>query len=142
VRFALLVPLIAGCVVIRAPLLDERPRWRITGGDQLDTDCVSARALIRKSGKQGIGMAVQLRSRMDCTFAPTAVTLELRGAPAITLATPAPVVLHGRSQLYAWLQLAFDNNAAWNAGANDAVLALAYMAGGQPGTWKIAMHQQ
>jgi hypothetical protein len=140
VRDALLV-LVTGCVVIRAPELAERPRWHITGHDQLDTECVSARALVRKSGKQGIGVAVQLRSRMDCTFTPTSVALVLHGE-TIALPTPPPIMLHGRSQLYAWLQLGFDNNAAWNRGDNDGVLALAYTAGTQTGTWSIEMHQQ
>jgi hypothetical protein len=140
VRIALLA-LVTGCVVIRPPELTERPRWRITGNDELETDCVSARALVRKSGKQGIGMAVQLRSRMDCTFTPTSVALVLHGE-TITLATPPPIELRGRSQLYAWLQLGFDNNAVWNRGANDGVLAVVYTAGAQTGTWQIAMHQQ
>ena len=95
-RVALLV-LVTGCVVIRAPELAERPRWRITGHDQLDTDCAIARALVRKSGKQGIGMAVQLRSRMDCTFA-TSLALVLPARPRA--ANAAAVVMHGRSQLY------------------------------------------
>jgi hypothetical protein len=140
VRVALLV-LVTGCVVIRAPEDRERPRWHITGHDELDADCVSARALVRKSGKQGIGMAVQLRSRTDCTFTPTSLALVLHG-DAIAFPTPPPIVLHGRSQLYAWLPLRFDNNAAWNRGVRDGVLALAYTAGGQTGTWNIEMHQQ
>lgn len=138
----LALALLAGCVVMRPPNDGERPRWRITHDEQLDADCVSARALIRKSGKQGIGMAVQLRSRTDCTFAPTTAALVFPDGATLALPVPPPTPLHGRSQLYAWYVLGFDNNAVWNAGRNDAVLALGYIAGASTGTWTIGLHQQ
>jgi hypothetical protein len=140
VRFVIL--LLAGCVAIRPPELHERPLWRITGNDMLDADCVIARAFVRKSGKQGIGMAVQLHSRTDCTFAPTSIALVFADGSTQSLPLPPPTLLHGRSLLYAWYPLAFDNNAAWNAGKHDATLALAYTAGTRTGTWTIGMHEQ
>lgn len=141
-RFAILAVVVSGCVVIRPPTTEERPRWRITANDVLDDDCLIAHALIRKSGKSGIGMSLQLRSRQDCVFTTTSASLVFPNGSSLPLATPPPVELHGRSQLYAWLQLGFDNNEAWNRGRNTAVVTFAYTIGAKAGTWKIGVHQQ
>jgi hypothetical protein len=142
VRFAILASVLSACVLIRPPTTEERPRWRITTNDLLDDDCLVAHALIRKSGKQGIGMALQLRSRMDCVFTTTSAALVFPDGSSVALAPPPPVELHGRSQLYAWLRLGFDNNAMWNEHRNTAVLTFAYTIGAKAGTWKIGVHQQ
>jgi hypothetical protein len=141
VRYAI-VAVLAGCVLIRPPTTEERPRWRVTTNDVLDDDCLIAHALIRTSGRQGIGMALQLRSRMDCVFTTTSAALVFPDGSSLPLAVPPSVELHGRSQLYAWLALGFDNNAVWNRGRNTAVLTFAYTIGGKAGTWKIGVHQQ
>ena len=140
-RFLILAALPA-CVVVRPPELSERPRWRIAGDDTLDAECVLARALVRKSGKEGIGLTIALHSRGDCDFTPTTISLQLATGTSVALAAPPPTVLHGRSLLYAWFPLAFDNNAAWNAGARAGTLAIGYTIAGKPGTWTIAMVQQ
>ena len=108
----------------------------------LDADCMIAHALIRKSGKQGIGMALQLRSRGDCTFTTTSAALVFPDGSSVPIAVPPPVELHGRSQIYAWLQLGFDNNALWNARRNTGVIMFGYAVGAKTGTWAIGVHQQ
>ena len=59
---------LAGCIVVKPPHTHERPRWYVKN-QTVDVGCVSGVANIRKSGKQGIGMSVQLKSRSDCVVA-------------------------------------------------------------------------
>jgi hypothetical protein len=139
VRVAFAV-LLAGCIATRAPRLEERPRWRITtaqGVSTYDGDCFIGSAFIRKSGKQGFGVTLQLKSRMDCTVAITTAKLRFPHR-AITLPAIAPITLPGRSLVYAWLPVRFDGNAAWNADRNTATLELA-IAGK---TWQIPVEQR
>ena len=137
----LVLVLLAGCVVTRGPSIDERPRWRLADDGKLDAGCLSARAMVRKSGKQGIGIAVQLRSHGDCAVRFTGARLELAGA-SLPIATPPSLDLAGRSQLYAWWPVAFDNNAAWNDGRATAALVVDYAVPGATGSWRIAMEQR
>ncbi len=129
-RLAVVLAL-AGCVVTRPPRIDERPRWYLASDATWDSRCVSARPFVRKSGKLGFGVALQLRSRMDCTFQIVGATLTFAHGSTETLEGMPPVHMIGRSQLYAWLPVAFDNNAAWNAHDNDATLALAIKLDGE-----------
>lgn len=135
------VPLLVGCIVTRPPKTEDRPRWYITSDAGLDRDCVSARAMIRKSGKQGVGVSLQLRSRTDCTVSIDSVKLELAKS---TTAVPAiaPLSLRGRSLVYAWLPVPFDNNAAWNDEHNNAAIHLELKIAGKPVTWTISMEQR
>lgn len=141
VRIAPLLLLATGCLVTRAPRIEERPRWRLADATAFEADCLVGRAFVRKSGKQGFGVALQLRSRRDCPLALAGVKLVLRRRtleiPPIALA-PLP----GRSLVYAWLPVAFDNNEAWNDGETSATLELALVVEGQPRPWRIALVQQ
>ena len=183
--------------------MKERPRWRLADAI-FETGCVRAQALVRKSGKQGFALAIQLRSRRGssaadrspgsspgdgadgtrpwspgdgprgtddrgssaasaggaCSFSIAASRLIFAHGPTVipggTLSVPQPaastsvaarpqavIALPGRSQLYAWLPVEFDNNAAWNAGRVDATLELdVSVAGAAASTWRIAMSQR
>jgi hypothetical protein len=138
---------LAGCVVTRAPRIDERPRWRVLGDPndeavgQLDYYCLRGRAFVRKSGKQGFGVAMQLRSRADCTVAFDRVQLVFDDG-AVDIATIPAIPMTGRSQLYAWLPVAFDNNAAWNAGRTSATLVLELTIAEAPAVWRIPVEQR
>lgn len=128
------------CTISEAPRLEQRPRWNIGTGERYDAGCVAARAFVRKSGKQGLGLAVQLRSRGDCRVAITGARLAIGGRD---LAIPgvAPIDLPGHSQAYAWLPVRFDNNAEWNAGHVDAWLVLAIRIDGAPARdWPVELH--
>jgi hypothetical protein len=132
----------AGCVVTRAPYQDERPRWRIEGGDRFEAGCAIGRAFLRKSGKTGFGVALQWKSRGDCRVAIEAVRLSLARGPAIAVPAISPIELPGRSLVYAWLPVPFDNNAAWNDGLDDGTLELAVAVAGAPAVpWQIPVHQ-
>lgn len=134
--------ILGGCIVMRPPRVDERPVWRISGSDSLDADCASARALVRKSGKQGIGMSVQLKSRADCAIKFTAAHLAFTDGTKLAVTPPTAQQLPGRSLIYVWWPVAFDNNAAWNAGRRSGVLTLDYAIGSATGAWQVAMEQR
>jgi hypothetical protein len=134
--------LLAGCIVTRPPRIDERPRWRLVTPASYVATCALADAWIRKTGKQGIGIALRLRSRGDCTFAIASAHLLVDGKPT-GAGSLAPITLPGRSQLYAWLPVRFDNNALWNDDRDDATLELdVVVAGLRAPTWRIPVHQQ
>jgi hypothetical protein len=152
---AALVLAAAGCVVTRPPFTHERPLWRITSGDSFEAGCAIGRAFIRKSGKAGFGVALQWRSRGDCRVAIEAVRLRLAhreltaappgtGAAAKLAVVPlAAVELPGRSLVYAWLPVQFDNDAAWNDGRDHGLLELDVAVAGAPATpWRIPVHQR
>jgi hypothetical protein len=141
-----------GCLVTRAPKLEERPRWRAVGTQTIDTPCASGRAFVRKSGKQGVGLTLMWKSRTSCTIAVESVhvALDSGGRIAAPLAMQ-PIELPGRSLRYTWLPVAFDNNRVWNDGSNTGVIEVALAAtssqtGETPSvqrtTWRISMEQK
>ena len=132
--------LTTACLVVKPP--DVRPRWQTTGAAELDAGCALARAFIRKTGKAGFGVAVQLRSRGDCTVEIGRAELVFAGGERVSTNPGVPrQVLTGRTLIYVWLPVAFDNNAAWNAERNTAVLELAVSANAAQTTWKIPVEQ-
>jgi hypothetical protein len=138
----LAVALVSGCVVTRPPHVEERPRWRLIAPASYAASCIDGAAWIRKSGKTGIGLSLRLRSRGDCSFAIRGSRLVV-GGHAIPTGSLAEIRLPGRSQLYAWLPVRFDNDALWNDDRNDATIELDVVVAGQPAsTWSIPVHQQ
>jgi hypothetical protein len=116
----------------------EYPRWRFTEAAELEHGCTLARSFIRMSGKSGVGVTVELRSREDCTvrFARAELVLDGLRAPA-TL--PAPLTLHGRSLVYVWVPFEFDNERAWNDGRRSGTFEIDLeVAGAAAPTWRIA----
>lgn len=139
---ALVLVLLGACVVTRHPELGERPRWRLTAPATYAAECAQADAFIRKSGKTGLGVSLRLRSTRDCTFTITASRIVF-GRRVMPAGAVGPLALPGRSQLYAWLPIEFDNDAMWNADRNDATIELdVAVAAGATTTWKIPVHQQ
>jgi hypothetical protein len=124
VRLLLVLLVVAGCGDpakarryprwIVAPAMTQEVTWR---------DCAGVRAFVRKSGKQGIGVAVELRSRTDCavTVPRAELILDDGTRAAATLEVPP---LRGRSLLYLWLPVHFDGDAAFNNGARAGRLEL------------------
>ena len=142
VRALLLVIAVTGCIVTRPPRLEERPRWYLAAPATYAASCVEAEAWIRKSGKTGLGLSLRLRSSRDCSFAVRDVRIVF-GNGAIH-ARPLPEVkLPGRSQLYAWVPVTFDNDAMWNAGRTEAMVELDVVADGAPAAvWRIPVQQR
>jgi hypothetical protein len=116
----------------------EFPRWRFTQPTEVERGCLLGRSFIRMSGKTGVGMTVELRSRGDCTvrFARAELVLDGVRAPA---RLPEPLALRGRSLVYVWLPFEFDNEAAWNDGKRAGAFEIDLeVAGAMEPTWRIA----
>ncbi len=116
----------------------DYPRWRFIAPAEVDRGCMRGKSVIRMSGKTGVGITVELRSRGDCNvrFVRAELVLDGQRAPA-TL--PAPLELRGRSLVYVWLPFEFDNQAAWNAGRRDGAFEIDLeVAGVVAPTWRIA----
>ena len=139
---ALLLLVATGCVVTRPPRIEERPRWYLSSPTPYRAGCVDGDAWIRKSGKTGLGLTLRLRSTGDCTFSVTDARIVF-GKRAIHSAGLPAIDLPGRSQLYAWLPVKFDNDEMWNDGRDHAVVELDVVIAGQPAAaWKLPVHQQ
>jgi hypothetical protein len=132
---AVLVALAAAC----GGNVRAYPRWRFAGdpAPSIEAGCVLGRAFVRMSGKTGVGMTVELRSRGDCLvrFARAELVMDGVRAPA-TL--PADLALRGRSLVYVWLPFEFDNQQAWNAGLRTGTFEIDLDAAGAVTTWRIA----
>jgi hypothetical protein len=138
------VTLLAGCVVLRAPRVDERPRWRLAApAPAFDHGCVLGRAWIRKSGKDGVGMTVELRSRPevgtgDCAVAIARAALVFPDGKRVDAGIRDVPLLRGRSLVYTWIAFPFDNNRAWNDGRDEAAFELdLVVAGAAAPTWRM-----
>lgn len=139
---ALVLALLGGCVVTRPPNLAERPRWSLRAPAHHAEGCALADAFIRKSGKTGIGLSVRVRSTTDCTFTITASRIVF-GKRAFPAGAVGPIALPGRSQVYAWIPIRFDNDAIWNDDRNDATIELDVAVAATPTTtWTIPVHQR
>lgn len=139
---AVILVLLGGCVVVRPPRFEERPRWSLAAPAHYAAACAEADAFIRKSGKTGLGLSVRVRSSSDCTFTVTASRIVF-GRRVFASGAAGPVALPGRSQLYVWLPIRFDNDAMWNAGHDDATIELDVAVAAAPtATWKFGVHQR
>lgn len=99
------------------------PRWVVDGAaDVAWRDCAGLRAFVRKSGKEGIGVAIELRSRKDCAVGIARAELVLGDGARVTATIPTFPAPRGRSLLYLWMPLHFDGDDAWNRGVRRARL--------------------
>jgi len=141
VALATVATLGGGCVLLRAPNQSERPRWRVTAPTAYDHGCVLGRAFIRKSGKDGVGMTVELRSRTTCQVVIARAELVLASGERVPAGIRQVAPMTGRSLLYTWLAFPFDNNRAWNRGVVDGAFELDLVLDGAPApTWRFAAH--
>jgi len=118
------------------------PRWVLVGGRDLRHGCAIADAFVRKSGKEGVGVTVELRSTRDCDVRITRAALIFPddGAAAGTLPPATPMV--GRSVAYAWIPIRFDGDRAWNQHRDAAALELELTVAGVARAWKIPAAQR
>ena len=141
-RAAVIVMLAGACVITRAPRIEERPRWRLTTVPAWKAGCALGEAWVRKSGKEGFALAVRLRSTHDCKVAIGGGTLALDGGDTIALPPIASYDLVGRSLIYAWVPVRFDNDAAWNDEHTKATLTLAMTVDGAAAPWSFPLEQR
>jgi hypothetical protein len=116
------------------------PRWILDDEASLVADCLHADALMRVSGKTGVGLTLAMRSTATCRVLITRAELILDDDRAAATLPPAQT-LPDRSLSYAWLPFAFDNNAAWNRGSRRGRFEIDVVVGdAPPRTWVIPAH--
>jgi hypothetical protein len=108
------------------------PRWVVEPAavDIQWRDCVGVRAFVRRSGKQGIGVTLEVRSRTDCAVTIAAATVVLEDGTRAAGELPALDGLRGRSLAYLWMPVRFDGDRAWNRGSRRGQLELTLALGG------------
>lgn len=103
------------------------PRWTTQPAKVVEPvwrDCVGVRAFVRKSGKQGIGVTLEVRSRTDCAMVVTRAHLALADGTVAEGELLPQAPLRGRSLLFLWMPVRFDGDAAWNRGTRSGRLVL------------------
>jgi hypothetical protein len=128
-RLGLLLLLLGACTDPMHPR--TYPRWVIDTTNAADPDggpavqwrdCAGLRPYVRKSGKAGIGVTLEIRSRTDCAATITRAEIVFpEGAPAAAT-IPAVPELRGRSLRYLWMPVHFDGDTLWNRGVRRATL--------------------
>jgi len=131
---------LAGCPPSR--YVRDYPRWIADGGRDLRAGCAIADAFVRKSGKEGVGVTVEVRSLGDCDARIASAALVFPGGSRVAAELPDQPPLVGRSLVYRWVAFPFDGDRAWNDGVRSATLELELAAGGTSRRWKIPLTQR
>jgi hypothetical protein len=118
------------------------PRWVTIGGRDLRAGCAIADVFVRKSGKEGIGVTVELRSRFDCDAKLGSLDLVFPDGARATGHLPPQTPLRGRSLVYLWVPIRFHADAAWNHGRTSAALELVLAVGDETRTWEIPVEER
>lgn len=139
-------------------LARDYPRWRVVDALPQEQGCLRVHAWVSKSGKQGLGVTVELTSQCEQRVQVRLVPGPLRlaqphsSAPAPEgdvpgrLVEAAPVELGPGERVLRYISYAFDNERAWNQGRRFALLALggSFYPKGTPAmgttTWEVGLH--
>jgi hypothetical protein len=108
------------------------PAWELTGKGPWPVGCATVDAWVSKSGKQGVGLTLELRAATagSCEVRVQRTSIEIAGRTIEASQLPDAVRVDTRPrQLY--LPFAFDNEASWNRKELAAVLTVDLSAGGQ-----------
>lgn len=121
------------CVATPAPRYARNyPAWELDVETGRMVGCAKVSAWVAKSGKQGLGVTVRLDGltpeRCEVRVAEAGFTL-VGGAVVRPDALPATTLRGREAPEYLYLAFAFDNEAAWNRGQRQGMLALRLTAG-------------
>jgi hypothetical protein len=124
---------IALCLAAASVACEGRARpfamWRAVEPMTAQVDCADLQVWVCKSGKEGVGLTVALRTldpqaTTACRVEVVRAALSVLGASyAPTHLPPAPELRPGASVFF-YLPFPFDNNSAWNDGARHATVTL------------------
>lgn len=107
--------LLSACFPLEGPR--QFPTWeRTTRGLQVLAECAEADAWVSKSGKEGLGVTLELRGRSSkpCVVPITSARLRVGGAEYVAKQLPEPPTLRLGQHVHAYLAFAFDGDRAWN----------------------------
>jgi hypothetical protein len=128
VRFATMIAAVALATTSCLLFQDGRPRtyptWSVTDRT-VQLGCAQARARVVRSGKQGVGLVVDLEGQSTtCKFALREAEMTLQGEVRRAQIMVAPARIAPGTRLSVYVPIAFDGDDAWNRGAHDARLVL------------------
>lgn len=135
----LVLLLVGGCIV--HDRVQTLAHWQ-GAPSSYDIGCVTAAPFVRKTGKDGVGISLRLKSHGDCVVAIGKSQLHFVHAGIVDVSQGGQrYELKGNSVIDAWLPMLFDDNEAWNDGRNRAELFMEVQAGGIDGRVKLDMTQ-
>lgn len=116
------------------------PSWQALGPDEHRIGCARVEAWVSKSGKEGFGVTVDLRSVAGdggCHVELTQASFRDAAGTLTEAALPPPLDACGDVRTHAYLPFAFDNQALWNRSLQNpafrsGVLVLGIRAGVDP----------
>jgi len=100
------------------------PTWeRTTRASQVLADCAEVDAWASKSGKEGLGVTLELRGRSTtpCVVTITAARFRIGAEEYAAKQLPEPPSLQLGQRVHAYLAFAFDGDRAWNEGAEGSL---------------------
>jgi len=122
-RLLLLGALASGCFVSEGPR--RYPSWeRTTKGAQTFAECAEADAWVSKSGKEGVGIVLELRGRSSepCLVTIASARLRVGNEDHAARRLPDPPRLRLGQRVHAYLAFGFDGDKAWNEGAEGTLV--------------------
>ena len=141
-RVGRLVTMCVACLVCGATSREapNYPSWRTLGPDEQQSGCARVEAWVSKSGKEGFGVTVDLRSAdVDgpCAVEITQASFRDAGGTITNAPLPPPLEAPNDVRAHVYLPFAFDNQSVWNRSLEDpawrrGVLLLGIRAGGRP----------
>lgn len=134
----------AGCITPPAP----KPRisfpfWSVREARGTKVGCAQVIAWVSKSGKDGLGVSVQVASpEADCPVSIDEASVETSSLSVNASPLPPSRTVAKGEVVRAYLPFLFDNEAAWNRGDLEAKLVLHVTAGGEGRELQVPMIQK
>ncbi len=114
------------------------PTWELTSGQAKVAGCADAMAWVSKSGKSGVGLTVEIRTRGPCRVRISRAAMILADGSEVegrvqepSAKTPSP------ADRFVYVAFLFDNNRAWNQGIRSGRFDLDLVAEEQTERWSM-----
>lgn len=112
------------------PSLQPPPTWTV-GGPIGRAGCATVEPWISKSGRQGVGVTVRLRSVQDtCVVTLSGAAVVVEGTAHRAASLPAAVTVGRGGPAHVYLAFPFDNLRAWKEQRNKGELVLTFVDAG------------
>jgi hypothetical protein len=111
----------------------EFPGWEFRAPSTRRLGCAQVQAWVAKSGKQGLGLMLELRNPAEQSCSLTLADARLRVGPLVVLGVQQrPFLLQRGAVQQLYVPFEFDNEALWNDGQHSGSLQLLFRGDGLP----------
>jgi len=119
------------------------PAWELTSGQAKVQGCADAIAWVSKSGKSGVGLTIEIRTRGPCRVRISRAVLVLADGKEVAGQVKEPAdAAGGVGDRYLYLPFLFDNNEAWNRGVRQGRFDLTLVVEERSTRWSLdAVHR-